>query len=73
MKKSLFIFPLLLASAGFMFIKNNDQTITLKQIQEEKRLHSLACAPDDGENNYVRADGKFIGVMPGWGNHSYKI
>lgn len=74
MKKSLFIFPLLLVSAGFMLITNNNhKTVTLQQIQEEKILHGLACAPDDGDNNYVRDDGKFIGVMPGWGNHSYKI
>src|SRR3982751_602196 len=74
MKKNLFIFPLLLACAGFMFIKNNNnQIVNLQQIQEEKILHNLACAPDEAENNYVRADGKFIGVMPGWGNHSYKI
>jgi tetratricopeptide (TPR) repeat protein len=73
MKKSFFIFPLLVASAGFMFIKTNDQTTALKQVQEEKKLHGLACAPDDVENDHVRADGKFIGVMPGWGNHFYKI
>lgn len=73
MEKKLFIFPLLLASIGLMFFKINNQPVTLKQIQEEKKLHGLTCAPDDGETAIVRDDGKFIGVMPGWGNHSYKI
>ena len=74
MRNSLFIFyTLLLGSIGSLFLKNNDAAVTIKQIQDEKVSQLIACAPGADENIYAGSDGKFISVMPGWGNHFYKI
>jgi tetratricopeptide (TPR) repeat protein len=74
MRNSLFIFStLLFAGIGFLFIKTSNETFTIKHVEDEKASNVIACAPDAVENIYAGNDGKFIGVMPGWGNHFYKI
>jgi len=74
MRNSLFIFyTLLLGIIGSLFLRNNDAAVTIKQIQDEKVSQLIACAPGADENIYAGSDGKFISVMPGWGNHFYKI
>ena len=74
MRKSLFIFcPLLFGSIGMMLGNSSDKASYTKQEQAYKVLNSISCAPDAGDYFYPGEDGKFITLLPGWGNHSYTI
>ena len=74
MKKSLFFFcPVLLVSIAMMFVSNNFETIDTRQVQRAAISDIIECAPGTAENVYADKDGKFITILPGWGNHSYSI
>ncbi|MEJ0106911.1 MAG: hypothetical protein WDO19_32145 [Bacteroidota bacterium] len=40
---------------------------------EQKSPTIIGCSPGANENVYAGEDGKFITLLPGWGNHSYRI
>ncbi|HRH59734.1 MAG TPA: hypothetical protein PL045_04145, partial [Chitinophagaceae bacterium] len=70
MKKSLFIFcPLLFAVTDMLQSKNNSAA---GEVQSVKMMNAIGCAPA-AENIYADASGKFISILPGWGNHSHTI
>ena len=46
---------------------------TAEQIREDEALHIKSCSSDANENIYAGEDGKFITILPGWGDHSYRI
>lgn len=73
MKKFLFIFyPLLLGSISLVMFKNSHGDEDQWSSMEQKRLDALGCSP--GADGYFRyQDGKFIRLLPGWGDHSYTI
>jgi tetratricopeptide (TPR) repeat protein len=74
MRKSLFIFcPLLFGSIGVMLVRSNDKASISNQEYGAKTSNIIGCGPGTDENVYAGEDGKFITVLPGWGNHSYKI
>jgi hypothetical protein len=56
-----------------MLVKNNFKSTLFEQEQRAKSSTVISCAPDTEENIYADKDGKFISVLPGWGNHSYRI
>ena len=37
------------------------------------KAHIIGCAPPGSFNVEAGADGKFITILPGWGNHAYTI
>ena len=73
MKKSFLLFPILLGSIAMMLVKNNFEASVAKQIQNSNVSNIIGCAP--GADKTITADknGKFITLLPGWGNHSYRI
>ena len=74
MKKSLFVFcPVLIGSMWIMLVKNNFKTGFFEQEQRVKSITVIGCAPNTVENISADKNGKFISVLPGWGNHSYQI
>ena len=74
MRKSLFIFcPLLFGSIGVMLVRNNNQAPVYSQENSAEVSNSIGCGPGIDENVYAGEGGKFITVLPGWGNHSYRI
>ncbi|HYC27952.1 MAG TPA: hypothetical protein VEB42_04035, partial [Chitinophagaceae bacterium] len=69
MKKTLFFFcPVLVGSFFLLQTKDNEPSFNLDALRAE----AIACAPG-GQDVYIRADKKFIGLLPGWGDHSYTI
>jgi len=54
-----------------VFIGATRKTFHHKNYIQSKDI--IGCAPDAGDNIYAGADGKFINVLPGWGNHVYAI
>ncbi len=74
MRKSLFIFcPLLFGSIGVMLVRSNDKAFFSNQEYGAKVSNIIGCGPGTDENVYAGENGKFITVLPGWGNHSYRI
>ena len=74
MRKSLFIFyPLLFGSIGVMLVRSNNKASIYSQEYRAKVSNSIGCGPGIDENIYADESGKFITVLPGWGNHSYRI
>jgi len=72
MRKYLFIFcPLLFGTIGVMLVSNNNKPSVYSS--EYRVLNSIGCGPGADENVYAGEGGKFINVLPGWGNHSYRI
>jgi len=71
MKKSLFVFcPVLFGS--FIVLFKNANVPVVSGPEKAEAFTIISCSPDlDG--NYADADGKFITLMPGWGNHSYAV
>ncbi len=72
MRKSLIIFcPLLIGSIGMMLVSNNNKAPEYSQ--EYRVLNSIDCGAGTTENVDAGAGGKFISILPGWGDHSYPI
>jgi hypothetical protein len=72
MRKGLFLFCPLLFGSLLLFLKNQTTEAFTENYQQEKQLTAIGCAP--GADDYTAdATGKFIQVLPGWGNHSYSI
>ena len=70
MKKSLFIFcPLMFAVTDMLQSNNNSAA---EDVQSAKMINAISCAPV-AENIYADASGKFINILPGWGNHLHAI
>ena len=73
MRKSLFIFcPLVFGSIAVMLVRSNNKASISDLEYETKVSNSIGCGPGTDENIYAEGD-KFITVLPGWGNHSYRI
>jgi len=74
MRKSLFIFcPLLFGSIGVMLVRSNNKASNYSQEYRAKVSNIIGCGPSTDENVKPGEGGKFITVLPGWGNHSYRI
>ena len=72
MKKSLVLFcPLLFGTFSMVLFKNAEQPVT-ELVNEVKASTVISCGPGTEEND-AAPDGKFITLMPGWGNHSYRV
>jgi hypothetical protein len=44
-----------------------------RSVQKTEVSAAIGCAPPVNENTYPDNSGKFISILPGWGNHSYRI
>ena len=74
MRKSLFILcPLLFGSIGVMLVRSHKKASISNQQYGAGVSNIIGCGPGPDENLYAGEDGKFITVLPGWGNHSYSI
>lgn len=72
MRKSLIIFcPLLIGSIGLLLVSNTNKAPGYNT--EYRVTNSIECGPGTAEDIYAGEGGKFISVLPGWGNHSYRI
>jgi tetratricopeptide (TPR) repeat protein len=65
----LFVLPLLLAG----FIRFSPEKQETPASIELRKINSAGCSPYSGGEIKAGADGKFITVLPGWGNHAYSI
>ena len=71
MKKILFCFIWPVFLFGFIRIHlNNRQN---RDVIEARKNKSAGCSPGYYRNTEAGGDGKFITVLPGWGNYSYAI
>jgi tetratricopeptide (TPR) repeat protein len=74
MKKSLFVFcPILFTGMVMMFVKDDVETFDDKQRGRPAVSDIISCAPGIDEELYAGKDGKFISILPGWGDHAYPI
>jgi tetratricopeptide (TPR) repeat protein len=74
MKKSLFLFcPVILGSIAMMLMSNNYEADDAEQTLREKLSNSIGCAPGAVEDIYAGPNGKFIALLPDWGDHTYSI
>lgn len=74
MRKSLFLFcPLVFGSIVATLMGNNNKTSIAGLEYETKLSNIIGCSPGTDENVYGGDVGKFITVLPGWGNHSHRI
>ncbi|MGN6439590.1 MAG: tetratricopeptide repeat protein [Agriterribacter sp.] len=76
MKKSLYILCfLLLAQVMIAWMsaatKHNEAGTLPANLRNVSS--AISCSPGSNENIRVNKNGKFISVLPGWGNHFYKI
>jgi tetratricopeptide (TPR) repeat protein len=60
----------MLLAVIFIAATNNHTATRADYISAE---NIIGCAPDAGDNIYAGASGKFINVLPGWGDHAYTI
>ena len=73
MRKSLLFFCPLFFGSIFLFVdKTNDEIAIANSYEQQRASNAIGCAPTVDEFN-MNATGKFIPVMPGWGNYSYTI
>ncbi len=71
MKKSfLLIWPVLVGS--IIALQGTSNSKPNGQVQRPALTDVIGCAPGTAEVN-ANASGKFITLLPGWGNHKYKI
>lgn len=71
MKKLLFIFlPVVLATIAILQNRNNGSA---RQMALVRIANAAGCSPIAGNTILPGENGKFIGLLPGWGNHFYKI
>jgi tetratricopeptide (TPR) repeat protein len=74
MKRNMFLFcPMLIGSMGLLIVSDNFESRVFEQEQTARYLTAVSCAPAASENIYADDNGKFISVLPGWGNHSYRV
>jgi tetratricopeptide (TPR) repeat protein len=71
MKKLILLFTLPVFLFGFIKFKLNRRE-NLAFIKARKN-NSFGCGPYSGGNMEAGEDGKFITVLPGWGNYGYSI
>jgi len=73
MRKTFFLFcPFVLAGAVFIFSNSPEENVSATALEQYKMANAIGCAPLSDEP-MPDASGKYIGVLPGWGAHSYKI
>ncbi len=74
MKNSyLFFCPFLLAGVATLFVGTNAGSSNTSTSRKPAATEVIECAPVNGETFYAGEDGKFIRVLPGWGNHTYPV
>ncbi len=74
MRKIFFIFnPLLFISIGVIFVGSNNKAIVSEKEYGTQISDITICGSITNNNIYPNKDGKFIAVLPGWGNYSYDI
>src|SRR5688572_8462662 len=74
MRKTLFIFyPILIGSFGMIVFQNSNADVVIAGRREIRPEEALSCSPAADGNIYADANGKFIRLLPGRGNHSYTI
>ena len=65
----LLVFPILLLG----FVRLRPVPHDTRASIELRKINSAECSPYSGGEITASADGKFITVLPGWGNHAYSI
>ena len=74
MKKSfLILVPLFLGSISVALVSKNFHHTARNSDYETGTSDVIGCGPDAGESFYPDENGNFISVLPGWGDHAYKI
>jgi tetratricopeptide (TPR) repeat protein len=74
MKNSfLLICPLFFAGLASILISNNAGPLIKSSNGKPDLSKVIACAPVNDERFYAGKDGKFIRILPGWGNHGYAV
>jgi tetratricopeptide (TPR) repeat protein len=64
---------MLLACISMALVKTGFNAPAAKPVQVSEVRTMIGCAPNTDDNIYHDADGKFISILPGWGNHFYPI
>lgn len=72
MKKSFFVFCPLFFVSMIMYVSNTRDDVTPADYRQIRGLTAIGCAADV-EEFQTDVTGKFIRLMPGWGDHSYSI
>lgn len=74
MKRNLLVLcPILIGSIGIAVVRKNFNDTVTRPVQKTEVSAAIGCAPAANENVYADNSGKFITILPGWGNHSYSI
>ncbi|MES2645805.1 MAG: hypothetical protein V4717_02930 [Bacteroidota bacterium] len=74
MKKNLLILsPILIASIGMAVVGKNFNGTVASPVEKIAFADAIGCGPATNENIDAGNSGKFINILPGWGNHSYPI
>jgi tetratricopeptide (TPR) repeat protein len=74
MKKSFVFFCPLLLVTMVLYLSNIKEDATPVDYRQMRVLNAIGCAADaDADQFIMDATGKFIRLMPGWGDHSYSI
>jgi tetratricopeptide (TPR) repeat protein len=74
MKRNLLIlFPVLIGTIGMTLVRKNFNGTFAGPVRKTDISAAIGCAPIANENIYAGNSGKFITILPGWGNHSYRI
>jgi tetratricopeptide (TPR) repeat protein len=74
MKNSILFFcPFLLAGLAALFYSNDTGSSNYSTSRRPARTDVMECAPVNSETFYAGEDGKFIRILPGWGDHAYAV
>jgi tetratricopeptide (TPR) repeat protein len=74
MKNSILFFcPFLLAGLAALYFSNDAGSSNYSTSRRPASTGVMECAPVNSETLYAGEDGKFIRILPGWGNHAYAI
>ena len=71
MRKTILLFSTTLVLSGFIKF-NWDQQEVIKIIRQ-KKMNLYGCNPDLIVRSEAGKDGKFITVLPGWGDYSFAV
>ena len=69
--KKLLLFTLPVLLLGFIGLRRLHPETTVAV--ELRKTNAAGCSPYSGGDMRAAADGKFISILPGWGNHAYSI
>lgn len=73
MKKHLYFLCIVLVAAVLMALVRSGFNNSADVPTGMRPDAAIGCAPGSGDRVTINEDGKFISVLPGWGNHAYVV